>query len=154
MAIIGLRKGQIIPYVPEADRMNDTDPCTVHIRYVPNAVVQDGARKIAASLKNANDPKLLMAVQQAAQKRQFIDNVVSIENYSIGDQAITTAEEFYEVADVALIQEIIRAMENADRLTEGQRKNSLPASATASEGGARTEAGDTTAAPAPTQTGS
>ena len=154
MAIIGLRKGQIIPYVPEADRMNDTDPCTVHIRYVPNAVVQDGARKIAAGLKNANDPKLLMAVQQAAQKRQFIDNVVNIENYSIGGQAVTAAEEFYEAADVALIQEIIRAMENADRLTEGQRKNCLPASETASADGARTEAGASTAEPAQTPTGS
>jgi hypothetical protein len=154
MAIIGLKKGQIIPYVPEADRMNDTDPCTVHIRYVPNAVVQDGARKIAASLKNANDPKLLMAVQQAAQKKQFVDNVVSIENYSIDGRAVTTAEEFYEAADVALIQEIIRAMENADRLTEGQRKNSLPASATASSDGARTEAGVSIAPPAQTPTGS
>jgi len=149
MAIIGLKKGQIIPYVPESERYNETDPCTLHIKYIPNAVVEDGARKIASSLKNARDTKMLVAVQQAAQKQQFIDNVVKIENYGIGGQPITTAEEFYEVADTALIQEIIRAMENADRLSEGQRKNSLPASETASVVGAKTEAGDSIAEAAP-----
>lgn len=154
MAIIGLKKGQVIPYVLEDERANDADPCTVHIKYVPNAVVEDTARKIAGSLKNARDPKILVAVQQAAQKQQFIDNVVLIENYSIDGQPVTTAEEFYAKADTALIQEIIRAMENADRLTEGQRKNSLPASATASSTGASPEAGDTNAPTAQMQTGS
>jgi hypothetical protein len=147
MALIGLKAGQVIPYIPEADRHNDIDPCTVHIRYIPNAVVEDGARKIANSMKGLRDPKQIVAIQQAAQRRQFIENVEKIENYSVDGKAITSAEEFYNVADTDLIRELILAMEHADRLTEGQRKNSLPASGTASSDGAGTEAGVSIAEP-------
>ena len=122
---------------------------------MPNSVVEDGARRMSNSLsKNGRDPKMIVAIQLAAQRKQFMDNVVRIDNYSVGGKPVTTAEDFYEVADTDLIREIIGAMEHADRLTEGQRKNCLPASGTASSDGARTEAGATTAQPAQSATGS
>jgi hypothetical protein len=150
MATIGLKKGTIIPYILEADR-GEEDPPVFHLRYVPNGAVEAGARKIAGGLKNTHDPKMLVAVQQAAQKQQFIDNLARIENYKeaemdgqgnlvVKDRAITP-EEFYAEGDTAKIRELILAMESADKLTEGQRKNSSPASATASSGGTGTEAG-------------
>jgi hypothetical protein len=46
-----------------------------------------------------------------------------VSNYRIGDREVTDPEEFYETAPKGLVYEILRAMEDAYILLEGQVKN-------------------------------
>ncbi len=125
MAIIGFKPGTVIPYVPVAERGNDKDPCTVHIKYVANPQTQDYAVRLTRATKGATSQDIAVAQSLDLQKQQFCENVVKVENYKLLDGTeVTTAAELYENADPGLIKEILVAMESVALLTKGQRKNS------------------------------
>jgi hypothetical protein len=131
MAIVGLMPGTEIPYIPLSERENEKDPCTIHIKYVSNSKVRDYSTQLTKSMKNVKDPDRINEISMDMERQQFVENVTKVENYPVGDRMVTTGAELYEVADRALIVEIIRTMESVRLLTAGQRKNSSGGSATA-----------------------
>jgi hypothetical protein len=52
-----------------------------------------------------------------------VESVESVSGYSIKGKEVTDPGEVYDTADTALIFELIRAMESASKLSEGQVKN-------------------------------
>ena len=64
-----------------------------------------------------------MDINREVQKRQFIENVESVKGFIVDGQENTSVEAFYECAPAELIYEIIAALENSAKLSEGQRKN-------------------------------
>ena len=130
MAIIVFDKDELIDYVPAyGNNRESDDPCIVRLRFVPYSRVQHYARVRAAMSSDATDPEGRVQASQTVQRRQFVESVESISGYRVGDREVTDPGEFYDTAPAAMILEIIMAMEDAQRLTEGQRKNSGRASA-------------------------
>jgi hypothetical protein len=131
MAHVSFDEDEVIEYVPESQRMGK-NPCTVHLRFVPYKKVQKYARAISKEFRKESDGEkdysrlreIREDIEQAAQRKQFIENIVEIKNYSIKGQPVTDPGRFYDTADTDLIVELIQAMQSAQRLSEGQRKNS------------------------------
>ena len=117
----------LIDYIPAYGGNRDSDdPCVVRLRFVPYSRVQEYSRLLAsraAAAGSAQDAARTVNVTQTVQRRQFVENVASVSGYYIGQREVTDPEEFYDSADTELVTEIIRAMENIHKLTEGQRKN-------------------------------
>jgi hypothetical protein len=132
MAIIGLKPGAVIPYVPLSERGDEKNPCTVYIKYVSNPQVRDYAVRVTAATRHSKTPESAVEKGLDVQRQQFIENVVKVENYSVDGAPVTTAEQLYDSGDQALIKEIIQAMESIALLTAGQRKNFSGPSDTAS----------------------
>ena len=136
MAIITVAKDDVIDYVPASERGSD-DPTVVGLKHVTFAMAQQYERLIAQQAKGAAPAQMLERTAEATrhvQRKQFIDNVAYVKNYFVRDREITTGAELYEVADQALIMELIRAMESSAKLTEGQLKNFVPRSGSGSDG--------------------
>lgn len=124
MAIISFSKDTLVDYVPTyGNNRESSDPCIVRLRFVPYSKVQDYSRQIAARLKGVTDPAKQTDISREIQKRQFMESVDSISGYTVDGKNITTAEDFYDTADTDLIIEVIKAMESASKLSEGQKKN-------------------------------
>ncbi len=138
MALISFSRDEVLEYIPEADR-GSKDPTVVRMKFVPYSVSEHYARIIerkqleaARGVRDADErARLNLQVLRQVQKQEFVENVVSIENYSVSGKAVTDPAEFYDTADGGLVLEIIRAMESAQKLNEGQRKNFAGPSATA-----------------------
>jgi hypothetical protein len=122
---------EIIDFVPEDDR-GDKDPLTIKMKFVPYGVVKKYSEIISRRSKGIRNVTKLNEIQSEVQKQQFTDNVVGVENFFVikgGKKTpVTDAGEFYEKADADLIYELIKAMEDDSKLTEGQRENFLPPS--------------------------
>ena len=130
MAIISFSKDTVIDYVPAyGGNRESPDPCVVRLRFVPYAKVQEYSRIIAARLKGTSDQTRASDAVAEVQKRQFIENVVEVSGFLVDGQEVKDASEFFNHATTDLIYEVLKAMEDSARLTEGQRKNSLPVSA-------------------------
>lgn len=124
MAIISFSKDATIDYVPEyGGNRESEEPCIVRLKYIPYSRVQEYSRMIAARVKGLNDVKRIDCVQDI-QRKQFIDNVESVSGYYVDTKPVTDASEFYATAPAELIVELVQAMESAQRLSDGQRKNS------------------------------
>lgn len=124
MAIIGFSRGQEVEFIPAYSGNRDSaEPCTIGIKYVPYEAVLSYSRQITSQTRNLKDQSKAIEVSQAVQKKQFIENVTSVTGFNVGERAITTAAELWEVAPTDLISEIIGAMEDSAKLSEGQRKN-------------------------------
>lgn len=131
MAIISFDEDEVIEYVPLQERKSK-DPCTVLLRFVPFKKVQKYSRALTKEFRTASEGEkdifrlreIREEVEQAAQRKQFIENVVEVRNYSIKKQPVTDPGRFYDTADTDLIVDIIQAMQSAQQLSEGQRKNS------------------------------
>ncbi len=124
MAIISFDRDTLIDYMPAYGGNRDSvDPCVVRLKFVPYSRVQEYSRLLAARAGGAGDAAKTVNLTQSVQRKQFVENVSSIEGYYIGEREVTDPEEFYDSADTELVTEIIRAMENIHRLSEGQRKN-------------------------------
>lgn len=138
MAIVSFDKNELIDYIPVADRDSD-NPCIVRMRHVPFAVVEKYQAQLVAKMKTTKqaDADRVAAIARGIQRQQFIDSVESVSNFSVLRDGklveIKTGEELYEAADNALITELIKAMEDAAKLTEGQAKNFKRASGSLSE---------------------
>ncbi len=128
MAIILFEEGAIVDYIPESERAED-DPAIVGIKYVSNGKVNSYSQEILKKARRTKNQDILQRIPQAMQKRQFIENVNYISGFRRPDGTeITSIEEFYDSAPANLITEIIGAMEDSRKLSEGQRKNSQGAS--------------------------
>ncbi|MBI1913034.1 MAG: hypothetical protein HYS21_13690 [Deltaproteobacteria bacterium] len=124
MAIISFDKDAVVDYVPEYGGNRDSqEPCVVRLKFVPYSRVQHYSRLIAARGKGVSDPLKMTELTQQIQKKQFTENVESVEGFYVGAREVAEPEEFYETADTDLVIEIIKAMESHSKLTEGQRKN-------------------------------
>lgn len=123
MAIISYSKDTLIDYIPEyAGNRDSESPCIVRLKFVPYAKVIEYSRLIASRAKGAVDAKNI-SIAQEVQKKQFMDSVESVSGYYVDGKEEISASIFYETAPAELIHEIIRAMESAQKLNEGQRKN-------------------------------
>ena len=125
MGITLFMKGQEIDFMPRYGGNRDSDtPAIVRMKFVPYEQVLAYGRMIAARTKFLQDQSKALEVTHEIQKKEFCDNIASVSGFSNGDREITTAAELWEHAPAALINELIEAMEDAVKLTEGQRKNS------------------------------
>ena len=125
MAIISFSPDTIIEYVPAYGGNRDSDePCIVKMRFVSYAKVMAYSKLIDAKSKGTTDSEKRMEISREIQKQQFVENVESVSGFLLDGKTIITASEFYDNAPFALIIEIIRAMEDSAKLSEGQRKNS------------------------------
>ena len=117
---------EVIEYIPEDDR-GDKDPLVVKMKFCPYGRVKFYSEMIGRRSKGIRNPIKLAEIQREVQKKQFTDNIEGIENFFVmkGKKkvAVTEADEFYEKAPADLIYEIIGAMENDSKLTEGQIEN-------------------------------
>lgn len=125
MGITLFTKGQEIDYVPQYGGNRDScDPAIVRLRYVPYETVLAYGRQIAARTKILKDQSRAIEVTHEIQKKEFIENVVSVFGFNAGGREIASAEDLWDHAPTELINELILAMEDASKLSEGQRKNS------------------------------
>jgi hypothetical protein len=123
MAIVSYDGDEVIEYTPEYMGNRDSDdPCEVGIKFITHGKVQKYSKQIANIAKG--EMKNFAKASETVQKKQFSENVEWIKNFSAGGKEVTEAGEFYEVAPNALITEILQAMEDASKLSEGQLKNS------------------------------
>lgn len=132
MGIISFSRDAVIDYVPAyGGNRGSADPCVVGLRFVPHGKVQEYSRLIAARGKgiDAGDADKRLNVSHEVQKRQFVENVASVTGFRVDGRDLSTAEELYDHAPIGLIYELLAAMQDSASLDEGQRKNSLPASA-------------------------
>lgn len=124
MAIVSFDREAVTDYLPKYSGNRDSDdPCIVRLKFVPYSRVQHYSRVLAARTKGTTSPSKITEVGQAVQKKQFIESVEAVSGYYVGEREVADPGEFYETADTELVIEIIRAMESASKLTEGQRKN-------------------------------
>jgi hypothetical protein len=131
MAIISFDEDEIIEYIPIQERENK-NPCTVLLRFMPFKKVQKYSRALTKDFRKESEGEkdfyrlreIREEIEQAAQRKQFIENVVEIKNYSIKGQLVTDPGRFYDTADTDLIVDIMRAMQSAQQLSEGQKKTS------------------------------
>ena len=133
MAIISFDSEEIIDYVPSyAGNRDSEDPCVVKLKFIPYAKVQKYAKMISTQAAGKSARKQ-MDISQSVQKKQFMDSVESVSGYRVGSNDITDPGEFFDVADTEIIIELIQAMENSQKLDEGQLKNFVGDSVTNTE---------------------
>jgi len=124
MSIVSFDRDSVVDYIPEyGGNRESAEPCVVSLRFVPYSRVQEYSRLLAARTRGVADPVKVAELTQHVQKKQFVENVESVSGYYVGCTRVTSAGEFFDTADTDLVLEVIRAMESASRLTEGQRKN-------------------------------
>lgn len=146
MARTGFDQDEVIEWIPEGEE-NEENPFTVLTTHVNYKAVQKYSKMIgaraAAQSKGIRDMARLTEVRTVAeeevQRIQFTDNIKGIRNYFIKGREIIDAGEFYDKADTADVTEVLQAMESSAKLSAGQVKNSLGASAGASLQEAKTE---------------
>ncbi|OGP14469.1 MAG: hypothetical protein A2052_06800 [Deltaproteobacteria bacterium GWA2_54_12] len=124
MSIVSFDKESIVDYIPEyGGNRESSDPCVVSLRFVPYSRVQEYSRLLAARTRGVADSVKVAELTQHVQRKQFVENVENISGYFVGSMKVTSPGEFFDTADTDLVLEVIRAMESASRLTDGQRKN-------------------------------
>lgn len=131
MAIISFDDEDVVEYIPESERQSK-NPCIVCMKFLPFKKVQKYARAMTKDFRKESEGEkdfyrlreIREEIELTTQRKQFIENVVEIRNYSIKGIAVTDPGRFYDTADTDLIVEIIQAMQSAQKLSEGQRKNS------------------------------
>lgn len=124
MSIVSFDKESIVDYIPEyGGNRESSDPCVVSLRFVPYSRVQEYSRLLAARTRGVADSVKVTELTQHVQRKQFVENVENISGYFVGSMKVTSPGEFFDTADTDLVLEVIRAMESASRLTDGQRKN-------------------------------
>ncbi|MBI5237770.1 MAG: hypothetical protein HY887_05035 [Deltaproteobacteria bacterium] len=123
MAIISFDRDFVVDYMPAYGGNRESDnPCVVRLKFVPYAKVQEYGRLIALKAKGVGQEKL-SEIGRDIQRRQFTENVESVSGYYVGAREVADASEFYDTAPADLIYEVIKAMEDSAKLSEGQRKN-------------------------------
>ena len=125
MALVLFDKDAVIDFIPEWNGNRESDkPFVVKLKYISFGKMRGYAQKIDAALKSTKDEAEKAEKTLDVQKQQFIDNVTGFENVTIKGKKVTDPVEFYDLAPPDLIYEILNAMQDYQKLTEGQRKNS------------------------------
>ncbi len=124
MAIVSFDKDTVIEYIPEYGGNRESEsPCVVRLRFVPYSKVRHYARLLQARTHGLTDPERVFQVAQEVQKKEFVESVESISGFYVGEREVREPEEFYEVAPARFVYEILEAVEDQQKLIEGQRKN-------------------------------
>lgn len=124
MAIAGFERDKTYHYIPEyAGNRDSESPCVIGLRFVSHARMNDYSAMIASKTKGVRDSGELQKIGEEVQRRQFIDNVVTVEGYLLGDKEVKDATTLYETADKDLVYEIIKAMESGTKLSAGLKKD-------------------------------
>ena len=136
MAHISFDEDEVIEYVFEGERASE-NPCSVLLRFVSYKKVQRYRKMIITDFAEKSDgvknarrlSEIRIGVERDVQRKQFLENVVEVRNYFIKGEEVKDPGRFYDTAPADLVLETIRAMEDAQQLSEGQRKNSSGQSA-------------------------
>lgn len=132
--MILLKKGTVIDYVPISER-DEKEPAIVGIKYVSNSKVGFYQAEMQKQTMRTKNQDMLAHIPGIIQRKQFVDNVTYVKGFKDEDgKEIVDVENFYDMAPSSLIGEIIRAMEDCTKLTEGDKKNLSRVSGTASSG--------------------
>lgn len=124
MAIISYDPDEVVDYIPESERGSE-DPCIISMTFVSYAKMKKYSELLSQKTKGFRITDERMQQKQGeVQEKQFCDNIKEVKNFLVKGKEIKTAEELYANASQALITELIRAMEDNAKLTEGQLKNS------------------------------
>lgn len=126
MAIVSFSKDSVVNYAPAyGGNRESKDPCVVGIRFTPHGKVQEYSRLIAARGKGIadGDAERRLEVSHEVQRKQFVENIAYVSGFMVDGREITDAGELYDHAPVALVYEILAAMQDSSTLSEGQRKN-------------------------------
>ncbi len=122
MAIISFDRDTPVDYIPaHCGNRTSESPCVVRLKFCPYSKVQGYAKLLRA--RAAGPSGNSVENSQEIQKKQFIENVESVSGYFVNGAEVTDAVALYETAPADLIFEILRALEDASVLSEGQRKN-------------------------------
>jgi radical SAM superfamily enzyme with C-terminal helix-hairpin-helix motif len=123
MAIQVFSPEEVLEYIPEYGKNRESEsPCVVRLHYVPFVKTQEYARLISARSKHETDKARLAEIYQDVQKRQFLDNIVSISGFTVDGKEITTPSALWEFSAAGLIYELIAVMESPIKIREGLRK--------------------------------
>lgn len=134
MGIVSLSKDLVVEFVPEYDGnrevSDDSDKTIIGITPMNHLSVQESVRVLAEKLKGTSSDTAAMAkVSQQVQRKQFLEHVKFVKNYTVlSEEGPVVLESddvkgLYDTAPDDLIGEIIRAMESHTTLTDGQLKN-------------------------------
>ncbi len=132
MGIVSYSKDFIIDFVPEyGDNRTSDRPCIVRLRFISFGEARELQRVMAAKSKGADTQEKSMAIGQAIQKEKFISHIESVSGYFVEEvvdgkthrKEVTSPEEFYLSAPSEVISEVLSAMEDSYKLTQGQAKN-------------------------------
>jgi len=125
MALILFDKDAIIDYTPEWNGNRDEEkPFVVMLKYISFGKMRGYAQRLDAATKSLKNEEEKAEKMLEVQKQQFIDNVAGFKNVSVKGKEVTDPGEFYELAAADLIYEILNAMQDHQKLSGGQRKNS------------------------------
>lgn len=125
MALHLFSPDSIIEYVPEYGKNRESDPpCVIKLKFVPFVKTQEYARLLAARTRHyaTSDKSGAIIASQEIQKRQFIENIVSVSGFLVNEKEITTPEELWENAPAGLVYELVSAMEDSQKLRAGLKK--------------------------------
>ena len=133
MTLRGFDPNEVIEFIPETDNNALSDnPCVVGVHFVSYAKQLKYSRLITFRTKNVNNVAKAVEATHGVQKKQFMDNVVFINNFEVkingeykevGEDR-ELIEYFYDHEDTELIEEIVKTMDSKSKLTEKQVKNS------------------------------
>ncbi len=115
--------GRETEYVPRSER-GKTNPPHVVIKYSSNASSREAGRDLADEVGQNKNPAALNKALLTLQREKFIKHVVGLHGFKDDDgKKVTDIGWFYDNAPTALVEEILIAMEDCRRLSEGQLKN-------------------------------
>lgn len=124
MAIISFDPDSYVDYIPEYnDNRKSDDPCIIQIKFVSFGRMEKYRKVLSSKLDGNSSVNEVADASSALQKQQFTESIGEISGFKVGDEAVTDGGRLYEVADKNLIYELIGAMEDQQKLSEGQRKN-------------------------------
>lgn len=124
--MLNLQKPEWVLYTPAYNGNRDSDdPMTVEIHPLSHGEVV----KYTDSIHAQQRPGFKGQIQSNAssvQRRQFKDNIRDPKNIiGLSGSPVTTAEQLYDDVPFDLVKELIDAMEDISRLSDGEIKNSV-----------------------------
>lgn len=129
MALITLDPDSIFEYTPKFDRKNTVDPFKVHLKYCSNGDWNDYKSKMILEGAKAENEEKRNLIMHAHQIRFYQKYIVGFENWTKADgtpgkaKNAADVEEFVNMNDVSLIEEIEAVIKDSAFLSKQQRKN-------------------------------
>lgn len=129
--MILLKEGALIDYILIAHRDME-DPPSFGVKYVPNKKSDFYSAEMQKKTMRTRNQDILAHIPQNMQRKQFMENIAYVKGYEDESGKALSVENFYDMAPAADVQELIRAMEDGTKMSEGDRKNLSRVSGTAS----------------------
>ncbi len=132
MSITVYGSDKVIEYVPAYGGNRDSiNPCVVGLKYVSFGKTREYAEIYSKESEGVTKSSDLTLITQIVQKKQFLENVVSVSGLFDGDREVTSVAEFYDIAPQPLVFEIMAALEDPKKIEEGMLKKSTSPKANA-----------------------